>query len=293
MHAFKLTCNAYAGILMLALSLCVLAINYYVFQYPENIYLPSNTPGVGLILVLIWGGCHLQFGPKSRLAHTFRDVLKFFLVLLIICIASTAIQFTPFNPIDHYITQFESSLHINMNEIIAWTQNHPRLNTVLDFAYYTLAFQLTIFPIILVVSRKQKYFSEFCLLMFIASTIGFAFYYFFPTTAPASVSTSPLFSESQRSTGIKFYELHNHIPPSTADGGMIALPSFHVIWAWIVQYTMRVWPIVFIALTPLNILLVISCVMLGWHYPVDIVGSIIVILISHYLAFKCKRMVSH
>ena len=75
--------------------------------------------------------------------------------------------------------------------------------------------------------------------------IGFTFYYFFPTTAPASIVNSPFFSEG------------------LAVG--------------------------FLILLPINGLLMASCLLLGWHYAIDILGAFLVIFLSHALCWKLKK----
>ena len=64
---------------------------------------------------------------------------------------------------------------------------------------------------------------------------------------------------------------------------MIAFPSFHIIWGWFCLYLSYGCRWLFIGLLPLNGLLFASCVLLGWHYPLDLVGAAFVILASHLL----------
>lgn len=64
---------------------------------------------------------------------------------------------------------------------------------------------------------------------------------------------------------------------------MISFPSFHVIWAWLCLYLVRQWRWVFILLLTMNFVLMVSCVLLGWHYCIDLAGSAVVIFLSHLL----------
>ncbi len=97
---------------------------------------------------------------------------------------------------------------------------------------------------------------------------------------------SPFFTEAQRATGIKFTQIHAHTKPDTFKGGMIAFPSFHVIWAWLCAFLIRDWPIAFGLLFILNTVVMLSCVLLGWHYILDIFGSILVIILAHMIHQK-------
>ena len=64
---------------------------------------------------------------------------------------------------------------------------------------------------------------------------------------------------------------------------MISLPSFHINWAWLCVYLIRNWPIACSLLAMINIILVISTILLGWHYVIDILGSIVTIVLGHGL----------
>ncbi|GGI77179.1 membrane protein [Legionella impletisoli] len=271
------------------LSIIALLVNQLFYQYPGNTYINTNTIAVGIILIFCWTGSALQFGVHKKLTNIFKEVFFFYLVLVVISLASTAVQFTPFNPIDEHIMDFETALHINLEEIIAWTSQHPVFKEFLAYCYDTLSLQLAFLPLVIIVTGQTKRAREFYFQMIMSVVIGYIIYYFFPTTAPASVIESPNFYQAQLATGFKFYQIHNYIQPTTYEGGMIAFPSFHIIWAWYCQYLIRGWHLAFALLLPLNIMLAISCVLLGWHYPIDIVGSIIVILVVQGLYHLCRN----
>ena len=208
-------------------------------------------------------------------------VLSIYIVMGAIGLLTNAVQFTPFPPIDKYVIAFEHSLHIDMSQIVAWTAKHTWLQKKLAEIYDSLPYQMSILPVVIAIFGQFDKLREYLCLMLISTIIGFEFYYFFPTTAPASNLYSPFFSPEQLATGIKFTEIHNHLSPSTIEGGMIALPSFHVIWAWLCVYLVRGYKFLFILLLPINLVLVLSCVLLGWHYPSDVLGSLIVIFATH------------
>ena len=280
----------YAAVLLSFLSICIITINAFYYHFPGNNYFPDNTPYITFSLLLMYCGFVLQFGKASQLAAIVKELVFFLLVMAVIALATNAAQLTPFSPIDKHIIAIETSLHINMKAIIAWTHTKPQLMQLLDFIYNTLPYQMIAFPLLIIITKRWDYIREYYFLLLASAIIGFSFYYFFPTTAPASVIESHNFSEAQRATGLKFMQIHHYIQPSTLDGGMIALPSFHVIWAWFCLYTLRIWPIGFIIMLPINLLLVASCVLLGWHYPTDILGGIVVIFMSHSLYWSTRNI---
>lgn len=269
-------------------SLVALGVNAYSYHYPGNNYFPPHTFFIACSLALMYVGFCLQFGRENTFAILLQEIIYFFFIMALIALATNAVQYTPFPVIDQIILDFETTLSIDLKLVLSWTHEHPKLVQLLAFIYNSLPFQMVYFPLIIIVTKKLPYIREYYFLLLISTLFGFGFYYFFPTTGPASIIDSPYFSEIQRATGLKYAQIHNHIPPSTLEGGMIALPSFHVIWAWFCLYLLRPWPLAFYIMLPINILLVASCVLLGWHYPIDILGGLIFILVSHGFYIMCQ-----
>jgi membrane-associated phospholipid phosphatase len=208
--------------------------------------------------------------------------------MCLIALATNAVQLTPFSPIDMYIVRFESKLNINMVRILEWTNTYPGFKDLLNVIYNSIHYQMSIIPLVIIVSGRFYLLREYYFLLLVTAIIGFAFYYFFPTTAPASIISSSLFSPEQTATGYKFNQIHNHINPTTKEGGLIALPSFHTIWAIFCVYLLKEWMIPCIILLVINVLLITSCVLLGWHYPIDILGGLILAAGGYYLLSLTK-----
>lgn len=279
----------YLAAMILFLSILAFAINACYQQYPGNNYFPPSTSFMALAVLLMYLGSWLQFGYESKAAIMLRETLYFFLIIAVITIASNAAQYTPFPSIDKQILNIDTLLHINLNTVLAWTDTHPTLKKVLNFSYNTLPYQMSYLPLLMIITGRFHYLREHYFLLLCATLIGFSFYYFFPTLAPASVIDSPYFSESQKDTSLKFMQIHHHTPPTTEDGGLIAFPSFHTIWAWFCLYLLRGWSVALFIMLPVNLLLVASCLLLGWHYFLDIVGGIGVILIAHGCLFLIQK----
>lgn len=269
-----------ASIVLLA-SFTAFAINSLVYQYHGNNYFPPSSAQVAIILTLIYAGCCLQFGKRSQPTRIINDVIWFYSIMALMALATNAVQYTPFSTIDKHIITLESSLHFNLTQIITWTHDHPLFKVTLALAYDSLPYQMAVLPLIMIATRRTQILNEYYILMLTTTLIGFVFYYFFPTTAPASIMQSDYFSESQLATGLKFLQLHQHIQPSTLEGGLIGLPSFHVIWAWLCLNLLRSWSFAFFLLLPINCLVILSCVLLGWHFPTDLFGSLVTLMLAH------------
>lgn len=281
MHLISRNCSLISGILIILFSICVSLVNFQFFHFQGNNYLPhgAGTAGISILLTVI--GVRIYLEKTHYICELMQAVLSLYLVMGVIALLTNAVQFTPFTPIDRYLIAIDHALGINTSLLIEWTSKHPWLQYILAQIYDSLPLQMAILPIAVAISGKFHILREYFCLMLVSALIGFVFYYFFPTTAPASNIASPWFGTLQHATGIKFSEIHHHLAPSTIEGGMIALPSFHTIWAWLCIYLVRSWFFALIVILPLNLLLIISCVLLGWHYFVDIIGGLVVILTTH------------
>lgn len=258
------------------------------YKFPGNNYYPEHTPVIALIILLGYSGFVILFGKESKVSKSCIELLYFFGVMALIALATNAVQLTPFPPIDKEILKIESYIHINLITLMEWTNSYPSFKTLLSIIYDTLPYQMSILPLCVIASGKFYLLRDYYFLLLLTTLTGFTLYYFFPTTAPASILNSPLFSPEQIATGYKFNQIHNHIIPTTNEGGLIALPSFHTIWALLCVYLLKEWIVPCIFLLIINSLLIVSCVLLGWHYPIDIVGAFIITGLSYYLLHLSK-----
>jgi len=279
----------FAVLAVLSLALFTYSANYIVYQYPGNNYLPPDYGTVLILLLIFYAGCRLQFNRQNRLTSVAVQLIAFYGVISCIALCTNGVQYTPFPPIDKHLIQLERYMGINLPLMLDWLQSHPLLKFCLAVSYDSLAYQIAFIPLIIILfstkntpDYKPRLY-RFYLLILWSSFWGFGFYYFFPTTAPASNMDSPWFIQSQYDTGLKFYQLRHYIQPTTMDGGMIAFPSFHSIWALLCLYLIWPWKWAFLLLLLVNTGLLISCVLLGWHYPLDILASVILLMFCQWL----------
>ncbi len=265
-------------IICVLLSVLSFDLNAQIFHYPGNTYFPDGNLQTSFLLSLIYLSIYYQTGWHSRLTQTLTLFVANYVVFAIFSMFANAAQFTPFQPIDQAIINMEP---FDLLPIVIWTKQHPVISSTLAFIYSSLNIEMLILPLLLVICLKKEHLYEYFILILMTAIIGFGFYYFYPTTGPASMMHSPYFADCQRATGIKFFEIHHHIPPSTREGGLIAFPSFHVIWAWLMVQVARPFRPLYWILLPYNALIVVACVMLGWHYFTDVFGSVLVLVMTH------------
>ncbi|MBA4696457.1 MAG: phosphatase PAP2 family protein [Legionella sp.] len=255
------------------------AINYCYFKFPGNNYLPGETPLVAAVLSLVLLGSYLQFGPQSRCFYGLKKLSGYFFVIITIALGTNVVQYTPHVPVDVFLLSIEKKMGVNLVQLMAWTAEHPLFKKILVDAYNSLPYQMGWLPVLVLLLRGFEEVQEYCVLLLATTLLGFVIYYCYPTLGPASLLKSPYFFPEQYDTGIKFKEIHAYLSPTTIYGGMIAFPSFHVIWACLCLYLVRHWIWLFLPLGLLNVLLIASCVLLGWHYVIDVIGSFLILII--------------
>lgn len=274
--------------LLLFLSLLIIFINEVLYQFPANNFFPQHMLVLTSSLILINWGLILLFGRHTAPSEAGMEFFRLFAVMSLIVLATNAVQLTPFPPIDQKILALEEYYHIHIPSILAWSYAHPYFKNCLGFVYDSLPYQMSLLPLIPIAAGKRALMKEYYFLLLFSTLLGFGFYYFFPTTAPASIIKSPYFFSEQLATGLKFYQIHHHISPTTNEGGLIALPSFHTVWALLNVYLLKEWPIARNLLLMVNTLLIAACVLLGWHYLIDVVAAFFVVAVSYYLLTLCK-----
>ncbi|EKD77869.1 MAG: hypothetical protein ACD_42C00141G0001, partial [uncultured bacterium] len=157
---------------------------------------------------------------------------------------------------------------------------HPFVHSIFHFTYESLVFELLGIPILLTIFGAQKQLGIFYIAQLSSLFIGNFIYYFYPTMAPSGVFHSPYFTAAQHDTSLRFYDVHHYIKFTTTEGGLIAFPSFHVVWAILLTNCCRAKKIFFYPVAIFNIVLIISTVFLGWHYFTDVIGGIVLAIIA-------------
>jgi membrane-associated phospholipid phosphatase len=275
-----------------ALCGALLALNTHYFHYTTSVYNVNPTHTVShshlllsaLLASLFWSyGLYIR--EQSPRSSTFLwGIGLFFWTVVINIVGSGAIALTPFPPIDTLLAAIDAHIGIHTPALMAWTHHHPHFYTVFHFTYNSMAFELLLIPLALLLSNARKAVGVFFIAELITVFIGFALYYFFPTMAPSGIFHSPYFSPAQHDTSLRFYEMHHFLKITSTAGGLIAFPSFHVIWAILLTYAVRAQKIIFYPLCCYNFVLIMATVFLGWHYAMDVVGGIMVAMIAIGLA---------
>lgn len=274
--------------------LTLILVNHFTHQFQGNEFFSAPWERATIPLIFL-----------SLLVVYFRDIVSERVGLVIhtfafYCLALSAglllaagIQVTPFPTIDHWLLAADLSLGFHQSALITAVSHIHWLQQIFYWAYDMLIPELTLVPFVMAFLLCKRSVWVFLFSMVTTYLVGTLIYYFFPTAAPASVIHNPHFTYAMHDTYLKFYEIHHHLKVTATDGGLIAFPSFHVIWACLVVYATRHKKWLFYPALICNAFLIGSTVCLGWHYLLDVLASFVIagagITIAEKLYSYCKN----
>ena len=276
------------SVTIMLLSTLIIYINYFFWHYPPVSYFANGIANITCFLLFSFLGSFFGLGLSSRFTQTFFYVLVYKLLIYVVLCATSAVQLTPFDPIDKPLLQLDRLLQYDAVIMLDLLSQHKWIYKQLSHAYNFVFLELLILPILLMIAGQFYSIKHFFYFFISTTLIGFSFYFFWPTMAPASVLKSAYFLKEQHNTGIKFAQIHHHVHAVSHSGGLISMPSFHIIWALIAQHSTRYIKWLWWGLLPMNILVILAAIFLGWHYLVDFFGSVLVIALAWGL-LKIKK----
>ena len=272
-------------LLTLAVALLLIGVNAVGFHYTGIFYYPRQFLLAFIAVPVAYcGRCHLFVSP--RVSFVLRNCALYTLAIAALDALVTGMQFTPFPPIDLTLQRWDHAQGFDTAAVLRWTAARPALRAFLDSCYASTSVQMMLAPLIAGVAQDRRRMRIYLYAVVYSSLIGSLFYYFFPSSGPATVYASPDFTSIQRATSMKFYQVHHFQKVTTALGGMCAFPSFHVAWSVLLTYAALPYKRVFYPVAALNALAVASTLLLGWHYLVDVPAGIVLAAVSLIVAAK-------
>jgi membrane-associated phospholipid phosphatase len=277
------------GLLLIG-ALSLLTINQVFFHFtvwPIPLEMFTGVP----LLFLFWmviGHVHRVKWPRFGLiAITSSKIGLYITVCTLCCLGALT---TPFMIIDHHLVHFDKMLGMDVTQLMAWAYQYPWLIKVLNFSYNSWYFEVIGTPIALALLKKSEEINRYYIGTFICLIFIMVIFYFFPTIAPAGVMSSPFFGQDQHDLVQRFYEIHQRLPITVFDGGVIGFPSPHVIMSLLVLVAWRKIKIAFYPLVILNAFLILSTMALGYHYLADVLASTLIVSVAltaiHFLYKK-------
>lgn len=263
-----------------------------------------DTPSV-ISWIGLFPGCLTVFFICLKIRKRYRYVGSVLTILfasmtcfLVMLAGANSILSTPFggNDLSHTLLGLDNWLGFHQATLMNWRAHYPALTTWLDKAYYSITTQVAFTAVLLAVCQCFRAARLYILTIVIGTLLAYLIYYFWPTFAPAYVIHNALFPIDathliERTLNIRHYVPYQIYPTA----GLIAFPSCHVlmgltgIFAWFAAYkeTKKHWlkpimVIVSILSLIVNLSLIAATVLLGFHYLVDVLASLVIFAVSFF-----------
>jgi membrane-associated phospholipid phosphatase len=161
----------------------------------------------------------------------------------------------------------------------------PHVFTMLENAYLMLFAEL--FVVIFLLARHRITPTTFLAVVFACYLAGLAVFMLYPVVGPC-IYYERSFDHQFRHTmtfgfmqsmAREFHAVSSMSPPFTGFGYFVGVPSLHVAMALLFQLFLRPWRFAFWMFLPINLMMGASTVLLGYHYILDMVGGVVLVLI--------------
>ncbi len=258
-----------------------IALNAVTFRYIGDQYLSLGwiwwTPLC--LAIILFSPVYFKIIPKW--VFLLKSYCWYFLGIFAFLVMLDGVQYTPFPTVDAFLGDADRALKIKDMLLMNWAYAHPILLIVLKIAYQSVVAQWLLMPLLLFFWGKKQDQREplqfYLVTSLLAFLIGAATYYFFPRVGPASIYSDTHFNRAQIDTVLNFKQIHQYLMITTFDGGILAFPSFHVLWSVITIYIWRKASLGFFApLLLLNLMAIGATLFLGWNYAIDIAFGVVI-----------------
>jgi hypothetical protein len=187
---------------------------------------------------------------------------------------------------DPWLASADALLGINVPTLVSWTAAQPGLAPVLKAVYGSLLAQFLLPPLILGIwYRDRQALWEYAWhfqVSLVAALIGLALfpaacafsYYGFDSLLDQTRFITQF--EAVRSGAVSVVPLNDM-------EGMITFPSFHVAGGLLITWSFRRYPMWGVALGVINVLMIVSTVLTGAHYVIDVIAALVVFGCSVWL----------
>lgn len=217
-------------------------------------------------------------------------------ILLLLSLSNfvtNGIIITPFNLIDSQLQHIDQTLHFNSLKFISSIQHFSLLNMLSWRIYFSLIIFFFMTPLILFLMKHEQEAYSLLNHLLLSVLLAGLFYYFFPSTGPATLSQSTLYTQLQHSIYYSFQAIHASLKIIHHNYPFLSAPSIHTIWALLIAYACRkilyLNEIIFIWTT----LVILTTLTTGWHFLTDVLLGISFTGLIIYLNKKITTLFLH
>lgn len=250
----------------------------------------SAGAGLGTICLL------LPFATifSSRGVDQFANLLTGFLCMVAfnMCLAVLTYAGTPLNaPLaDDWLIRSDAAMGIHLPSIVKWTASHSWMR-VFNLAYDTVLPSTLLAIIVLGFDKDVRRLQDFVSHFMIAGLLTTVIYFFVPAIAPTAA-----FGYEATPAQMRFLEHLTALRQGQFSvvslnrlEGLITFPSFHTSWALLLAWSFRHYRYLRMPMLLLNIAVAVSTVTTGWHYATDVIGGLLIAVVSVSITSWLRR----
>ena len=177
---------------------------------------------------------------------------------------------------DPWLASADATMGVHVPTLVAWTRAHPATSLLATLTYFTFLPQLVLTVMALAALRERDRLWEFAFHFHVCLIVTIAALAVWPAVcAPAYYGFAPTIDMTRTIAQIKgFHEGSTTVVRFDDLDGLVSFPSFHVVGALLVTWAFRHRRRILIPLIVLNAGLVISTVITGEHYVVDVLAAV-------------------
>ena len=180
--------------------------------------------------------------------------------------------------VDDRLADWDAALGFDLLRLLAWTDQHPIINAILDASYNTMLLQTAAVIVILGFANDRVPLKLFVLRMMLAGLVTFVFMVALPAEGtPNHYGLTP--TRLQADYLEHLHALRSGLLRQFDYGrveGLATFPSFHAIWAMLIAVACLHRRGVRVFFVVLNGVAILSTVTTGGHYLCDVLGGAVI-----------------
>ena len=228
-------------------------------------------------LVVVW--LNFYFVPGARWEWFVAEVLFITFAMVLLTNVLVPLQYgalalrAPWA--DPWLARADAWLGVSTPALTAWTWTHPVIAAAAKAAYSTFAPQMLLTMLVLAVRRERDRLWEFAFHFHICLIVTIAALAIWPAVhAPGYYAFTPTIDMTRMIAQVKgFHEGTMTVVRFDDLDGLVSFPSFHVVGALLVTWAFRGRRRILVPLIVLNTCLIISTVITGEHYGIDVLAA--------------------
>jgi membrane-associated phospholipid phosphatase len=227
---------------------------------------------------------------RVELLDSTLTVLWAFLLRLIIPLAVLVAARLRMPLEDSFLGSVDDHLHVSVPALMDWASHH-RLGVLINLSYAWVIYMLPLAVLVPVLARKSRYAKEFLVANLVSFAVGIPLFALLPAVGPWRYFHFPPTHDQLTMCEAPLLALRasGSLAVASQEAGIVCFPSFHVVWA--IFFAASLWGFrrLRIPVAVVSAIVILSTMTTGWHYFVDVVGGILLAIVSLVAAKRLLR----